>query len=108
MGNEAELLRMLEPAVRPGGLPGPLQKPSVPIESRSFESLLDEARQDSKASQPGRETPADQPASADAKQNGMISQLAQVEKIENSSLRGLIEGNSASVSNQTPNSTDHN
>ncbi len=46
MSAGSQLLRMLEPAVRPAGLPGPVARPiSKPIESQSFETLLDQARQ---------------------------------------------------------------
>jgi hypothetical protein len=44
MANEIELLRRLEPAVRPGNLPAPHREAAQPFESRSFESILDEAR----------------------------------------------------------------
>lgn len=47
--NEHHLLRMLEPALRPGAnLPHAQDSPSSkppPIETRSFESILDEAQQ---------------------------------------------------------------
>ncbi len=39
-----DLLRLLEPAVRPGGLPARTDPGRPPLEARSFESLLDEAR----------------------------------------------------------------
>lgn len=38
-----DLLRMLEPPVRPGNLAPPRQ-PQLPLEQRDFESLLEEAR----------------------------------------------------------------
>jgi hypothetical protein len=44
MANEGELLRRLEPAVRPGNLPAPKREATQPFEARSFESILDEAR----------------------------------------------------------------
>ena len=45
MGTGVDLLKLLEPVVRPGGLPGPkgAGAGSGPIETRSFESLLSEA-----------------------------------------------------------------
>lgn len=48
MAGGGELLRLLEPAVRPGGVQGPARTPVVPFESRSFEALLaDAAREQS-------------------------------------------------------------
>ena len=43
MSHEANLMRMLEPAVRPSGTPAPpATKPNAPIEDKSFQTLLDE------------------------------------------------------------------
>jgi len=98
MGNESELLRMLEPAVRPGGLPGPGRPGRVPIESRDFDSLLQEAQQ-MNAQQEG--IADEQEGSAEGVQEsvkethgGLIGRLGQVGLIENESLRSLIEGHS--------------
>jgi hypothetical protein len=44
LGTGVDLLKLLEPAVRPAGLAGPTAKPSTAIENRSFESMLDEAQ----------------------------------------------------------------
>lgn len=48
MVDAARLLAMLEPTVRPAGVPGPAGSrgtdSKLPIEQRSFESLLEEAR----------------------------------------------------------------
>jgi hypothetical protein len=99
---ERDLLRMLEPAVRPGGLPGPVSQPRAPLESRSFESLLEEARamglrgaaeaglagevtQEAGGSQ-GVTEPR-RPASA-----GWVGRLGSLDRIENGSLRRLIGG----------------
>jgi hypothetical protein len=89
------LLRLLEPAVRPGGLSGASRAPAEPIEQRSFESLLDEARSielpGAGAAEPDllegspEEPPAKKPA-------GLIGQLAQFDRIDNPSLRRLIAG----------------
>ncbi len=40
MGNEQALLRMLEPAVRPTGVPEPRVRPQRPMEQRSFDEVL--------------------------------------------------------------------
>jgi hypothetical protein len=44
LANEVDLLRRLEPAVRPGNLPAPMREAAQPFEARSFESILNEAR----------------------------------------------------------------
>ncbi len=43
MSQGAELLRALEPPVRPAGSPAPSVKPASPIERRSFDELLRDA-----------------------------------------------------------------
>lgn len=43
MSQGAELLRALEPPVRPAGSPAPSVKPTAPIERRSFDDLLRDA-----------------------------------------------------------------
>ncbi len=99
MGNESELLRMLEPAVRPTGLPGPAKQPKAPFESRSFESLLDEAKQMNASENQATPATADQDQIADgtpaqkSARAGLIAPLTQLDRIENSTLRGLIGNN---------------
>jgi hypothetical protein len=39
----ANLLRLLEPAVRPAGAPGPAARPTGPVESATFDQLLRDA-----------------------------------------------------------------
>jgi flagellar operon protein len=43
MSDGRELLRMLEPAVRPTGAPAPSTRPQTPVEQRAFDELLKEA-----------------------------------------------------------------
>jgi len=43
MSIESDLLRMLEPAVRPGNLPAPSRQVTQPIEQQSFDDLLRQA-----------------------------------------------------------------
>lgn len=43
MGNELDLLKRLEPAVRPAGAPAPSIQGKKPLEQRSFDELLEEA-----------------------------------------------------------------
>lgn len=93
MGDNAFLLRMLEPAVRPdarsGALAG-LQRhsgtgdPSLPIEQRSFDSLLSEAQAQPMVS-------AGEQASAPAPvEPAPLASLSQFDRIENDSLRQVI------------------
>ncbi len=96
MGNESELLRMLEPAVRPAGLPGPAKQPHTPIESRSFESLLDEAKQINAVQDQAADDTQSAPPPQQTLRTGLIAQLAQLDRIENGTLRGLIETNKSS------------
>ena len=95
MANEVELLRLLEPAVRPGGLPAPIQSEKTPLELRSFEALLEEARQintqpQNMGSQVETQQQTDVPTQRDT---GLIKALTQVDQIENGSLRQLIDTN---------------
>jgi hypothetical protein len=104
MGNASELLRMLEPAVRPvnvPGAPGAAARPG-PIESRDFDSLLDEARQMNLMTPPvvpdadaARRAGVDAPANSAPSDTGAaaaLSPLMQFDRIENPSLRALIGG----------------
>lgn len=43
MSDPANLLRMLEPAVRPAGVPAPQVTPRLPIDQQSFEQVLQTA-----------------------------------------------------------------
>jgi hypothetical protein len=83
MSNAVQLLSMLEPAVRPGGLPGPTRAGVEPIESRSFESLLDEA----KAKPTAGETAAPAKVAADP-----LRALSRVDLIDNAALLRIIGG----------------
>lgn len=44
MTNASDLLRMLEPSVRPAGMPGPAAQPTAPVERQSFEEMLRSAQ----------------------------------------------------------------
>ena len=101
MSNEADLLRMLEPAVRPGGLPAPAPQQRAPIESRDFESLLDEARSMNADTHQVQEDRGLAPSAghvgqSDSDRGGLMGRLAAVDQIENSSLRQLLNGEKAS------------
>jgi hypothetical protein len=91
MGQGVDLLRLLEPAVRPGGLPGVAKAPVPPIEERSFEALLEEARQDP-ASAEGQAPAADESTAPSVPKAMPLAPLGQIDRIENRSLRDLIGG----------------
>ncbi len=99
---ERDLLRMLEPAVRPVGLPGPAVQPREPLESRSFESLLEEARATGSGDTAGAGTAGEVTQEAEGSQGvaeprrpapaGWVGRLGSLDRIENGSLRRLIGG----------------
>jgi flagellar operon protein len=66
MSGESELLRRLEPTVRPAGAPAPRVQPTKPVEQRSFEELLVQAAGAAGASGPAE--PATLKLSAHAQQ----------------------------------------
>lgn len=95
MSNSGDLLRLLMPAVSPVPARDTQRPSAVPIESQSFESLLDEARQ----SQPltdatAQTTSTDQTngpeESARNETHNALSSLAGVESIQNASLRRIV------------------
>ncbi len=84
MSDAAQLLRMLEPAVRPAGVGAPsLSKSTPPIEQRSFDALLTEAKQADAAA--GEDT-----AQRAGQGSAPLNDLVGVESIENDSLRALL------------------
>ena len=88
MADGAQLLRLLEPVVRPDGQIGPVRGPqeqALPIEARSFESLLRQAQSmsmDGAAEKVG--------ASGPAGQAQWLAPLVEADRIENESIRGLL------------------
>ena len=82
MSNGGDLLRMLEPAIRPANLPAPTVKPNTPIESRDFDSILDEAR--------GMNVDETRPEETETKPN-LMDHLSQIERVENATLRQWFE-----------------
>jgi hypothetical protein len=93
MSQGVDLLRLLEPAVRPGGLPGAAKAPTPPMEQRDFEALLAEAQQDQAGA--ASEAPASDDggaAHAAAPKAAPLAPLGQIDRIENRSLRALIGG----------------
>lgn len=101
MGIESNLLRSLEPIVRPDGASRPRLENTdparnQPFEARGFDSLLEEAQQ---AAQPLDETVGGEPTTADepTKRPGTTppSPFTGVDRIENASLRLLVERRAA-------------
>ncbi len=90
MSTGVELLRLLEPAVRPGGLRGSVAAPAQPIESRSFDSILDEARSITQARPAAEATSATEAKTADP-----LKALARVDLIDNAALLKFIGGERA-------------
>ena len=91
MNTGVELLRMLEPAVRPGGLPGPQRTGQTPIETRSFESLLEEAR--------SATTPVgDEETTGKKAVNDPLRALSRVDLIDNAALLRIIGGRTSAGS----------
>lgn len=95
------LLAMLEPMVRPGNLPGPSDRllrrseaaeAGLPLEQRSFEALLDEAREQAAAHQTqGRpmQEQHESEAVAPARTANPLTWLGRTDWIENASVRGI-------------------
>ena len=79
MTTGSPLLRMLEPAVRPSGLPNAAKVQRLPIESQSFDELLETAKEQRSA----------EPQDSQQVQEGPIA-LDRVFGIENASLRQLM------------------
>ncbi|MBI1336386.1 MAG: hypothetical protein GC164_05430 [Phycisphaera sp.] len=97
MGRVSELLKMLEPIVRPGQAvgraPGSSEAAS-PIETRSFDSLLEEAgmREDL-----GTDTSVTSQANQPEITHKTVEMLESLNHIENASVRAMAGG---SVSNE--------
>ena len=98
MADGVQLLRLLDPIVRPDGRVGQVRvakDTALPIESRSFDSLLQEARamatdgferlhpSEVGSAHSGEATPTDP---------GLLKPLGQVERIENASLLRIVTG----------------
>ncbi len=85
----SHLLRMLEPAVRPiagASATTPTAPGKPPIEQQSFEALLEAAKQ-ADATDNTESTDAAKPTAPSP-----LASLAQVDRIENASLRDLLQG----------------
>lgn len=94
MADSGQLLRMLEPAVRPVAVPeGRGAAPAkLPVEQQSFESLLAAAR----SGEAGEAVPLeggalDHAMGQGGQEGNLLGPLSQVGAIENTSLRALVE-----------------
>ena len=90
MGTSLDLLKMLEPAVRPVG-PAPTRSAgTAPLETRSFESLLEEAQA---AAAPETAQGVDASAEPKGKKVDPLAALGGLDRIENESLLRIVNGN---------------
>ena len=96
MTNSGNLLRMLEPAVRPCTTPTTQVTPrQVPFEQQPFEKLLEDAGY--KMDVNGIQDESVNPTGSPAKPLNLLGPLSQVDSICNASLRQLIRGHTANA-----------
>jgi hypothetical protein len=93
-----DLLRLLEPAVRPAGLPARADPGRPALEARSFESLLDEAKGLTRADllelvgpAPGDEAPQASEKDRGVSDTCQANPLRHLEACDNASVRRLLE-----------------
>jgi len=84
------LLKMLEPAIRPGPMGGSDRPARLPVEQQSFEELLSQRMTPVIEADDTDASAADGKAASASKGSGPLGQLARVDQIENASLRDLI------------------
>jgi hypothetical protein len=106
-GGSHDLLRMLEPAVRPGNLQPAARGSRLPIEQQSFEALLREADDATRASDEAQ-APQDH---GHANATRRPSPLDGLSRIENASLQAMLGERAVSrpadaAEPQTPEGTD--
>ncbi len=92
MSKETELLRMLSPVVRPIDMPGAVGKPTLPIESESFDALLELAHQ-MNATEAVQEPESDELAVDEVTgpaRSGLLGRLGSLDQVANGSLRDLL------------------
>ncbi|MEM6392317.1 MAG: hypothetical protein AAF797_06050 [Planctomycetota bacterium] len=90
MSDPGQLLRMLEPAVRPVATPptaGAPKPANTPFESQSFDQLLQQASTNTPNTEPPKPTPG---PTEPAKPANTFQPLSGIDRIENQSLRDLI------------------
>jgi len=97
MANEGMLLRLLEPVVRPDGLPSSGSKPqAVPFDQRSFNSFLNEAKQ---LDMMGNEQ-TNEAVNLNAQKANSLGALSSLDRVENATLRMMLNS-----TNQPKNTT---
>jgi len=99
VSKEVELLRMLSPVVRPIDIPGAAGTPTLPIESESFDTLLERAHQINAAEavpEPKSEE-LDLDEVTDSARPGVLGRLGALDQVTNGSLRDLLAGNEPKV-----------
>lgn len=98
MADSAFLLRMLEPVVRPVPTTGPAADPRrLPLEQQSFESLLARAQAADESAHA-----ADAGDASSLAKPGPLGPLAEVDAIQNASLRTLLQQIRATASTAQP------
>lgn len=95
MSNSGDLLRMLMPAVSPVPTRDTPRPSALPIESQSFDSLLQEARQNEPVADASVQTQRPDRAAGPAENDraaapNALSGLTGVESIQNASLRRIV------------------
>ncbi len=89
MGTSVDLLRMLEPTVRPTGQAPSRTAETLPLEARSFESLLEEARS---ATEPEPISEVQATDQTKATKSNPLAALGGLDRIENESLLRMVNG----------------
>ena len=86
MAGEANLLRWLEPAVRPAGAPAPRIQPRPPVDQQSFEQLLRDAGGADAPSEPAPGTGGVDEAGGEASR--LLRRLGQIGNVMNRTALG--------------------
>ena len=92
--NADNLLRLLEPAVRPGNAPAANRTARPPVEARDFDSLLAEAQEG--------QSPEEAESASDAKSPNRASPLDALGRIENASVAQLMGRVGGAGATKTP------
>ena len=90
--NGTDLLRMLEPAVRPVNVANSnsVQSASQPFEKQNFDQLLQEAKLITTSTDSSVTTNTQASATADTQAN-ILSDLSRIDAVENASLRAILK-----------------
>ncbi|WP_432799461.1 hypothetical protein [Poriferisphaera sp. WC338] len=98
MGTSSDLLRMLEPAVRPVPVQvkGTSQQSPTTFENKTFDQLLDEAR----TIATGPEADQVKGAEGESKAVDSLSPLTRIDLVENAALRQILEAKQDQLGNR--------